>query len=142
MKFVRILLMITTAFLAITAVGGGIAILTGVDQFPSEWLADSIFSGYTFPAFILIFAVGGSSLLAFISLWRKMAHSKWFVMSAGMIMMGQITAEIIILQQQPPGPTFIEIFYFALGLIVFLTAFFFRKDNALLGWTSPVNLFW
>ena len=40
-------------------------------------------------------------------------------MVAGIIMMGYIIVEVLILKQVPPGPTGIEIFYFVLGLILF-----------------------
>lgn len=38
---------------------------------------------------------------------------------AGVIMMGYIVVEYLILKQSPPGPTITEYLYFALGLVTF-----------------------
>jgi len=55
---------IVTAFIALTAIGGGVAILVGLDKFPLEWLHITPFKNYTIPAFILVIGRGGSSLAA------------------------------------------------------------------------------
>ena len=41
---------------------------------------------------------------------------------AGVIMMGYIVVEYLILKQSPPGPTVTEYGYFALGLVTFVLA--------------------
>ncbi len=50
---------IVTAFIALTAIGGGVAILVGLDKFPLEWLHITPFKNYTIPAFILVIGRGG-----------------------------------------------------------------------------------
>ncbi len=73
---VRIAIGVPTAFNALSAIGGGIALLLGTyqdgvlieaggrAQFPLEWLQRTPFSDYTIPALILTMGVGGSSLTA------------------------------------------------------------------------------
>lgn len=55
-----------TGFIALTAIGGGIALLIGVEdaRFPLEWLRGTTFKGYTIPALLLAIVVGGSALVA------------------------------------------------------------------------------
>lgn len=127
-KLSLILSAFITGFIALTAIGGGIALLVGAEggRFPLEWLQGSIFKDYTMPALLLAVVVGGTSLAACIAVIRKARLSRWLLWLAGGAMMGFIIGEILILKQVPPGPTPIEIFYFALGLLVFLFSFAFR----------------
>jgi len=70
-KLVRIVIGVPAAFNALSAIGGGIALLAGTSKdgvlieaggqarFPLEWLQDTPFSDYTIPALILTIGVGG-----------------------------------------------------------------------------------
>ncbi len=120
---IRALLFITDLLVALTAVGGGIALIVGLEtgRFPADWLEGTPFSSYVLPGVILAGVVGGSATLAALSLLRSPAGGGASVL-AGVIMMGWIIAEILLLKQ-PSEPTWTEVFYFALGLVM-----------ALLGW--------
>ena len=61
--------MVLDTFNAISAIGGGIAMLVGADKFPVEWLRNTPFSDYTIPAFVLAIVVGGSSLIAAVTVF-------------------------------------------------------------------------
>ncbi len=65
-KGFRIAIGVLTGFIALTAIGGGIALLTGAEanRLPIEWLEGTLFRDYTIPALVLAIAVGGSSLAA------------------------------------------------------------------------------
>ena len=117
-KKTRIIIGIIAAFIALTAIGGGIAILTGIDPFPPEWLAGTPFPDYTIPALLLSVVVGGSALVATITIFMRGNKGVFAAMLAGAIMMGYIIVEVLILKQVPPGPTGIEILYFVLGLLL------------------------
>lgn len=128
-RLLRIALALLTGFIALTAIGGGIALLVGLEdsRFPLDWLRGTPFPDYTIPAIILAIVVGGSALVACVLLLRR--HHRRFLAAvvAGVIMMGYIAVEALILLQEPPGPTSIEIFYFALGaLIVALAGYRWR----------------
>lgn len=56
--------------------------------------------------------VGGSGLVAAIAIFMSGKPGILAAMVAGIIMMGYITVEVLILKQVPPDPTGIEIFTF------------------------------
>jgi hypothetical protein len=118
-KIIRILMGLVAAFIALTATGGGISMLTDVDKFPIEWLAGTPFTNYTIPALMLAIVVGGSSLWSAITLFTDRKSGAIASMAAGLIMMGYIVVEVLILKQDPPGPTLIEVLYFGLGITLF-----------------------
>ncbi|WP_156819945.1 hypothetical protein [Synechococcus sp. PCC 7336] len=117
----RIAIGVLTSFIALTAIGGGIAMLVGAegDRFPLEWLQNTPFKDYFIPALLLTIAVGGSSLLASVTAFAGHKLSAISAMMAGLIMVGFIVVEVSILKQDPPGPTAIEFMYFGLGLMIF-----------------------
>ena len=117
----HIAIAILTGFIALTAIGGGIALLVGVeaDRFPLEWLQGTPFKDYTIPALLLAIGVGGSSLVASITTVTGRKVSAIAAMSAGLTLVGYIVVEVLILKQVPPGPTVIEYIYFGLGLAIF-----------------------
>lgn len=118
-KPIRIIIAVLTGFIALTAMGGSIAILTGADPFPLAWLAGTPFTDYTIPALLLAIGVGGSALLAAVLVFRAGRAGILATMAAGLVMAGYIGVEVLILKQTPPGPTSIEIIYFVLGMTIF-----------------------
>jgi hypothetical protein len=134
-KGLRIILGVITGFIALTAIGGGIALLSGVEaaRFPLEWLQGSLFKDYTIPGLLLAIVVGGSSLIACITVFRNLKTGIALAIVAGVAMMGFIVGEVLILNQVPPGPTPIEKMYFIIGLVDFILAgFLWRKEKVLL----------
>ena len=119
LSFLRIPILIIATFIALTTMGGGIAMLTGVDQFPLEWLEGTPFRDYTIPALILIVVVGGSSLLALWAVGTGQKFGALAAIAAGVIMTGHIVVEVSILAQDPPSPTRIEVAYALLGFFLF-----------------------
>ncbi len=111
-----------SGFIAFTAVAGGLALLFGGEgrHIPLRWLKGTPFADYTIPALLLVIAVGGSALAASVMIFAGNKFGALTAMAAGLIMMGYITVEVFILKQVPPGPTAVEMFYFGLGLILFL----------------------
>lgn len=128
-KAYRIAVGFLTGFIALTAIGGGVALLTGAegDRFPLAWLQGTPFPDYTIPALVLAVVVGGSSLVACVAMIRGRRESVMASMLAGGVMIGYIVVEAIILKQEPPGPTPIEVFYFSIGLAILLLAALARR---------------
>jgi hypothetical protein len=91
----------------------------GIDEFPLAWLEDTPFGDYTIPALMLAIVVGDSSLWSAITLFADRKSGAIASMAAGLIMMGYIVVEVLILKQDPPGPTLIEVLYFGLGITLF-----------------------
>jgi len=121
-KGLGVVIVLLSGFIALTAIGGGIALLVGAEaeRFPPEWLVGTPFKDYTIPALLLAVVVGGSSLLACIASLFRHRLSAWAAMAAGLIMIGYISIEVLILNQLPPGPTVTEYVYFVLGWALFL----------------------
>jgi hypothetical protein len=130
----KIAIGVITGFIALTAIGGGIALLSGAEgsRFPLEWLQGTPFKDYTIPALLLTIAVGGSSLIACVTMLRNLKNSVVLSLVAGSIMVGFIVAEVLILKQIPPGPTSIEKMYFVLGFAtIILAGFLWLKEKGL-----------
>ena len=114
-KTIRIVIVLLTGFVALTAIGGGLAMFVSADRFPLEWLQGTPFVGYGIPALLLAVCVGGSSLAATVALLARPRLGAPIAMAAGMLLTGFVVVEVLILKQVPPGPTPIEVFYICLG---------------------------
>jgi hypothetical protein len=124
---VRIAIAVPEALIALSASGGGIVMLGGTyqdgvlreaggrGQFPLEWLHNTPFSDYTIPALILAIGVGGSSLLAAVTIFTGREVGVLASIVAGLIMAGYIVVEVVMLRQ---GVSWIEGLYFGLGLVI------------------------
>jgi peptidoglycan/LPS O-acetylase OafA/YrhL len=125
MKAIKLIL---TAFVSLTAIGGGIALMIGIEdnRFPLTWLDETPFTSYFIPGLILAGIVGGMHLFSFIQILRKKNHFIPLLVSS-FALIGFITVEMIILKQSPPAPTIIELFYISVGLVILLLAIFHKK---------------
>ena len=121
-RWVAILL---TGFVALTGIAGGIAVALGVDEFPAEWLEGTPFPDYTVPGVLLAAVVGGSALIALIALLVRSSWAPALTVVAGAILMGWIVGEVLVLNQ-PGEPTWIEIAFFAIGLLMSAVGVFAR----------------
>jgi hypothetical protein len=112
----RVVIGVLAAFVALTAIGGGMAMLVGADQFPLAWLRGTPFRDYTVPALVLAVVVGGSSLVAAVAVFAGRQVGALAAMAAGVLLAGYIIVEVLTLKQVPPGPTPTEGLYLGLGL--------------------------
>lgn len=117
----RITLFALATFDALTAIGGGVAMLVGADQFPLAWLQGTPFTDYTYPALILAIVVGGSSLAASILLIAKLRWGLISAMAAGALMAGYQVVEVLMLNDETLI-SWIEGVYLAIGLLIFAMA--------------------
>lgn len=119
-RIARITLLIVQAFVAVTALAGGLALVVGsVDPAmgsvlipPSEYLAGSPFGSYLIPGVLLIVLVAGVHGVAFFAvLW----DSRWrTVLSA----VGGFSCLIWIFVQMVYIPfSFLQALYFVIGLV-------------------------
>ena len=124
---VRLAIGIPEAFIALSAIGGGILMLAGSyqngvlieaggrGQFPLEWLANTPFNDYTIPVLILAICVGGSSLIGAATIFTGREIGVLASLVAGLVLAGYTIVEVVMLRQ---GVSWIEGLYFGLGLLI------------------------
>jgi hypothetical protein len=126
-KLIRLSVGVLETCNALSAIGGGIALLLGTYKdgvlieaggqaiFPLKWLQDTPFSDYTMPALILAIGVGGSSLIAAVLVWTSREEGVLASLVAGLALSGFIVGEVVMLKQQI---SWVEALYFGLGLLI------------------------
>ena len=101
---------------ALTAIGGGIALVLDVDRRVNPvWLEGTPCTSYRLPGVALAGIVGGSALVAAIVLLLDSTVGAGLSVIAGSILAVWIAVEVVVLNQ-PDAPTRIERLYFVLGL--------------------------
>ena len=118
---IRIPLVVLEAFVALTALVGGVALLMGT--FPAQWLPverlqGTPFSDYTVPALLLTLAVGGSSLIAAVTVFTDREVGVLASLTAGAILVGGVVVAGAMVDHM----TFLQPFYFVLGLLIWTLA--------------------
>ncbi|HET7037742.1 MAG TPA: hypothetical protein VFI42_18850 [Thermomicrobiaceae bacterium] len=111
------------AFAAISAIGGGIGLAGGGLEFPLDWLAGTPFTSYTVPGLILGVVVGGSQLIALVASLR---HASWAMAAslwAGVIMLGWIVGEVLIVGSHGGVMIGLQALYFIVGLLIAALAY-------------------
>ncbi len=118
-KFFRIFLITVAIFNAVSALGGGIALIfaDGLGM-PKEWV-DSLLGAYLLPGLILFFIVGGTCLAAAILVAKKWRYAMESAMVAGFGMQIWIYCEIYITKMT----TWLQTLYFATGTLILILAF-------------------
>jgi hypothetical protein len=134
-EVIRSSLLVIAAFIATSAIEGGMALLRGeLDRFLSEaWLAGTPFSDYTIPGLVLVIVVGGSALLAAATAF---IHREWAVLVselAGLVMAGYLMVEAISIDSKVgnaiPTALALQLFYFVLGMALFgLAGFLWKRE--------------
>jgi hypothetical protein len=98
----------------VTAVLGGIGLMTGAVAPPAEWLQDTIFSNYALPGVILAVIVGGSALAALYGYAQKRPTAAAASLTSGFIMVGWILGEAVVLGHY----SVLQLVYLVTGLTV------------------------
>jgi len=135
-EVIRIALLAIAAFIATSAIEGGVAVLGGVVfgyELPLSWLAGTPFVDYTSPGLALAIVVGGSALLAAATVF---IHREWALlvsMVAGLVMAGYLLVEVISIDSKLgdalPTSLVIQLFYFVLGVALFgLAGFLWMRE--------------
>jgi hypothetical protein len=101
-------------FNGISAVGGGIALMTGVIPEQVTWVQHTGFPSLFFPGVILMAIVGGSSLVAAVAMLKRVAGWQLASVLAGVIMVFWIVGEIASIR----GFHFLQVIYLITGALV------------------------
>jgi hypothetical protein len=96
-NFLRYLISFLFLFIALNAFGGGFYGMSGAKDIPIQWLERSPFKNYFIPSFILFILVGGSSLTASISVFKKFKTGKFTAFFSAIIILVWIVVQVLII---------------------------------------------
>ncbi len=96
-KSIRFILGFLEGFLALNAFGGGFYGMAGAESVPVELLEGSPFTTYFLPGLFLFVAVGGTMLLASISVFARWRNARTFSLVAALIALTWIGVQVIII---------------------------------------------
>ena len=131
----RAVLVVVEAFVALTAIGGGIALAAGLEggRFPLAWLAGTPFADYTVPGLLLAVLVGGSASVAFVALLVRPAAGAAASMAAGLVLGGWIAGEVALVTADGVVVSPTEAVYLALAVLAVVLGALCRRA-ARSGW--------
>lgn len=121
-NIVRVVLFVLNLFVALTAIGGGIALVAGLEseeRIPLAWLEGTPFHSYVIPGLILAVVVGGSAAIATYAVYDSRSAGGAASILAGILLTGFIVVEVLILNQ-PSRWTGTEVVYLMSGLLMTL----------------------
>jgi len=132
---IRMTLLVLEAFIGVSAIQGGIALLQGaLDQWVQiAWLAGTPFSDYTIPGLMLVIVVGGTALLAAATVFIEREWAVLVSALAGLLMAGYEVVEAVSIDSKV-GNVFLtalelQLIFFVAGLAVFgLVGFLWMRD--------------
>ena len=101
-------------FNAVSALGGGISLVTGTLPVPQALLRNTPFDSFVIPGLFLGVVIGGSALIGAIALLVHAKRSRLISTAAGVIMVGWIIGETILIQ----GFSGLQGLYLLTGLLV------------------------
>ncbi len=115
-KVFRILLIIGDAFLALTAIAGGIGLLTNLIAPPTSDLQGSLFHNYVVPGLSLMLIVGGGALVGTLLLSRRNPWALLVAEASGVVIIGFEMVEILVIGSPAGLARSLQVFYISLGL--------------------------
>lgn len=128
MKSLHWLALFLLLFNGLGALFGGWSLMmdpTGSDLgMAVTYLEHSPFRDFFIPGIVLFTCIGLLSLLAFLWTGFKWKNYTWWIMAEGILLIGWIIIQIIFIRQF----SFLQVIYGGIGMILFLTGFFLRKN--------------
>jgi hypothetical protein len=108
------------AFVALAAIGGGLALALGMEagRFPLSWLQGTPFADYVGPGLILAIVVGGSAAVATVAAVRDARQGGRVSVVAGAILVGWVVSEIAILTGDGEVVSPTEAVFLGVGLVM------------------------
>ena len=103
---------VVTVFNALSALGGGVAVLGGWLAMPLSMIEGSVFGSYLIPGLVLLVVVGGTQLLAAALLIARRESALLWTAVAGLGMLIWIFVETGIIR----GQSFLQVLYFSTGM--------------------------
>ena len=111
----RVAIVLLGVLIAVSGFGGAVGLVGGGLQFPLAWLEGTPFASYTLPGLILGVVVGGSALIAALLVLGRHPLGVLAAVGAGLIQVGWIVGEVILVGTSPGVMLVLQVLYFALG---------------------------
>jgi hypothetical protein len=125
-RVLRWVLIGLSGFLALTAIAGGIGLLSGAVAPPLEELAGSVFPDYTVPGLALMLVVGGLAAAATVLLLRRHRLAWAAAASAGAAIIGFEVVEVLVFGSPLGIARNLQVFYLGLGALLVALALWYR----------------
>jgi hypothetical protein len=110
---------IIQAFIGITAIAGGLKLLSnpnGLPDFPIEWLINSPFTNYFFPGLVLLIVIGFGYVVSGTVTFLRKGYSGSMAALLGICLILYMTVEVWFVGLR----NFLQPLYFILGVIVLI----------------------
>ena len=118
-KIMTCFLGILQAFIGITAIAGGIRLVSnpsGIPDFPIEWLSNSPFTNYFIPGLVLLIVIGFGNVFAAIVAFLHKRYFGSISALSGTFLILYMTTEVWFVGLR----NFLQPLYFILGVIVLI----------------------
>lgn len=106
-------------FAALSAIAGGIGLVSGMIALPMDWLNNSVFSDYAIPGIILGAIVGGTQVAALIYAYGRQEAYLFATSIAGGVLMGWIIGELLVVGSADATMLAYQLVYFLVGFVEF-----------------------
>lgn len=131
-KLMVYFLAVIQTFIGITAIAGGLRLVSnpnGLPDFPIEWLINSPFTNYFFPGIVLMIVIGFGYVVSGTVTFLRKGYSGSMAALLGICLILYMTIEVWFVGLR----NFLQPLYFILGVIVLLLGLkMFKSANNLL----------
>lgn len=117
-KILRTTLVLLEALVGVSALAGGIALLTGIIQFPTDWVQAMPFGSQVVPGLVLAIIVGGSALVAVWLAVISYARDWMASLAAGFFL---VCFEIIEVAVEPQV-VWLQLLFLGIGVVIIMLA--------------------
>ena len=127
-KLMGIFLGVIQAFIGITAIAGGLRMVSnpnGLEDIPIEWLIGSPFTSYFIPGLMLLIVIGFGNVFSSVFTFLRKGYSGLVSALLGIFLIIFMTAEVYFVGLQ----NFLQPLYFILGFIVLYLGYIFIKST-------------
>ena len=125
-RAVRLVLIIMTIFLALTAFAGGIGLIADLNAPSLDMLKGSLFHNYIGPGLALFVIVGGTASVAACLLIKRHSLSALGSLLSGLVIIVFEFVEVMAIGSPPGIARDLQIFYFTLGSLIVAFSIAFR----------------
>ncbi|MGA9190361.1 MAG: hypothetical protein WBZ24_01390 [Anaerolineales bacterium] len=118
----RLLLILLEGFLALTAIGGGIGLITGLLAMPVAYLSGSIFTSFLIPGLSLMVVVGGLAVVGAVLVAKRHRFAPAATAVSGLAIIFFEVVEVMVIGSPVGVARNLQVFYLGLGLLILVAS--------------------